>query len=126
MSFEDKLFATLPDSYHDGALVDAKYENEILDLYCFRCPPDPDGKDNKNTTYIKIRFTGVKELEVYDYGKRVFVPYFPEAFLKEEDDDGISYIDYLDFIDGKVEFGESLRFFADDVVVLAASAEELD
>jgi hypothetical protein len=126
MNIEEKLFQVLPDSFHDGALMDAKYENGTLDLYCFRSAPDPDGTDNKNTTYIKIRFTGVRELEVYDFPRGIFVPYFSGAFSKEEVDDGISYIDYLDFIDGKVEFGESIRFFAEDVMVIEASAEELD
>ena len=43
-------------SYHDGALLNATYDGEVLYLYCHRNPPDPDGVEDPNAGYIIIRF----------------------------------------------------------------------
>lgn len=126
MSVFDKLFDCLPFSFHDGALLDAKYENDRLELYCFRNPPDPDGTDDPNTRYIKIRFYGVSDLMVYDIDQDEFIPYYPTAFVIDRDEYwAINGIDYLDYLDGYVVFGQCVKFKCTDLEVIAASSKEL-
>lgn len=122
----EKLLDTLVDSYHDGALIDALYENGTLFMYCFRNPPNFDNNDNPDTRYIIIRFENVNDLAVYDEDLRDYLPYTEKSFYKEKGYGAILSIDFLDFIDGYVVFEECLRFCADDVTVLAHSSEELD
>ena len=122
----EKLFKVLNGSYHDGALNDAKFKNGALFLYCFRNPFDPDKKDDQNYRYVIVRFDKVTDLQVYDWNSRSFVDYTEGDFDKNEDSDAITGIDYLDYEDGFVVFGQCIRFRANDLELLAHSNDELD
>ena len=122
----DKLLQTLTGSYHDGTLEDAAYNNGNLYLYCFRNPFDPEGIEDVNTRYIIIRFENVTELEVYNWKDRSYVPYTIGLLSKENENTSICGIDYLDYENGLVVFGECMRFRCNDVAVLEHSSEALD
>ena len=123
----EKLFSVLKGSYHDGTLLNARYSNNTLYVYCHRNPPDPDKKEDSNTKYVIIRFDNVTDLKVYDWrGTEKFIPYEKSSFCKPDGFWAISGITFLACEDGLVEFGESLQFRADGVVLLANSSEELD
>ncbi len=122
----EKLFSTLEGSYHDGALCDAKYKHPNLYMHCFRNPPDPEQKEAPDYKYVVIRFDNVTDLQIYDWEKRFFVPYKDGDFDKEDDAGAICGINYLDYEDDYIVFGECLRFHAEDVTLLANASEELD
>ena len=123
----EKLFSVLKGSYHDGALLNARYLNNNLYMYCHRNPCDPDKKEDPNTTYVIIRFDNVTDLEVYDWEEtEEFVPYSKNSFYKPEGFWAISGIVFLTCEDGLVEFGECVRFRCDDVKLLESSSGELD
>ncbi len=123
----EKLFSILIGSYHDGALLNARYVNNNLYMYCHRNPPDPEGKEDTNTRYVVIRFDNVIDLEVYDWREtEKFIPYREGLFYKQDGFWSISGIDSLTCEDGIVEFGECLRFRCDDVELLENSSEVLD
>ena len=123
----EKLFSALIGSYHDGALLNARYLDNTLYMYCHRNPPDPEGLENPNTKYVIIRFDNVTELEVYDWKETEhFVPYKNDSFHKPHGAWAISDISYLTCEDGFIEFGECLRFRAESVKLLASSNNELD
>lgn len=122
----NELFDALVGSYHDGALIDAAFKNEILYMYCFRNPPDFYKTEKYDTRYIIIRFDGVTDLEIYDFGNKNYIPYTDKAFSKGEDSWAITGVDYLDYEDECIVFGQCMRFKAESVVVLAHSNEELD
>lgn len=131
MMTREKLLSVLPDEYHDGSLIDASYKNNQLYVYCYRCPPNPDGTDNQETRNIIIRFDNVTELEVYgvedeedEDADEDFFPYKEGDFVKKEGYWGLREIYYLDFEDGKVVFQWSLRFRCDDVEVLECSSKQ--
>ena len=123
----EKLFSVLAGSYHDGALLNAKYVNNNLYMYCHRNPPDPEGKEDPNASFVIIRFDNVTELEVFDWEEtEEFIPYREDSFYKPEELWAISGIDYLTCENGLVEFGECLRFYCNDVKLLESSSKELD
>ena len=122
----DKLFSTLVGSYHDGALCDAVYENGTLHMQCFRNPADPDHTEDPDNRYVIIRFDNVTELQFYDWGCKEFVPYEDGMFCREDGYDAITGIDYLDYEDDFVVFGQCMRFHAEDIELLAHSSEEFD
>ncbi len=123
----EKLFKALEGSYHDGALLNAIYTSNTLYLYCHRNPPDPEGNEDPNYRYVIIRFDDVTDLKVYDWKEsEEFISYSEHSFCKPEGCWAISGIDFLAYKDGWVEFGECLRFHANDVELLAHSGEELD
>lgn len=122
----DKLFNTLVGSYHDGALCDAVYQNGTLYMQCFRNPADPDHTENLDYSYVIIRFDNVTELCFYDWRHKEFVPYEDGMFCKEDGYDAITGIDYLDYEDDFVVFGQCVRFHAEDVEILAHSSQELE
>ena len=122
----DKLFNTLVGGYHDGALCDAIYHNNALYLQCFRNPPDPERKEDPNYRYVIIRFDHVTDLEIYNWDSKSYVPYTEGSFKKDSDYWETTGIDYLDYEEDYVVFGECMRFHADDVELLAHSSEELD
>ena len=123
----EKLFSVLIGSYHDGALLNAKCVENSLYMYCHRNPPDPEGKEDPNTRYVIMRFDNVTDLEVFDWKEtEAFVPYSTDSFYKPDGFWAISGIVYLTCNDDWIEFGECLRFRADDVKLLANSNGELD
>ena len=123
----EKLFSVLTGSYHDGALLNARYINNSLYMYCHRNPPDPEGKEDSNTRYVIIRFDNVSQLEIYDWREsEEFIPYNENAFYKPNGFWAISGIDSLACADGLVEFGECMRFRCDGVELLENSSGELD
>ena len=123
----EKLFSVLIGSYHDGALLNAKYVNNVLYMYCHRNPCDPEKKEDPNTRYVIIRFDNVTDLQVYDWRKTEnYIPYKESLFHKPNKFWAISGITCLTCEDDIVEFCECLRFRADDVELLASSSEELD
>lgn len=123
----EKLFSVLIGSYHDGALLNAKYTNNTLYMYCHRNPPDPEGKEDPNTRYVIIRFDNVTNLEVYDWSETEdFIPYREDLFRKPDGFWAISGITILTCEDNVVEFGECLRFSCDDVELLESSNKKLD
>ena len=123
----EKLFSVLIGSYHDGVLLNARYVNNNLYMYCHRNPPDPDRKEDPNTRYVIIRFDNVIDLNVYDWREtEKFIPYRESLFCKPNDLCAISGIDYLTCVDGLVEFGECLRFRCDGVELLESSSGEID
>lgn len=124
---EEKLFSILIGCYHDGALLNARYVNNSLYMYCHRNPPDPEKKEDPNTRYVIIRFDNVTDLEVYDWREtEEFIPYSEGLLCKPEGYWAISGIDSLTCENGIVEFGECLRFRCDDVELLENSSEALD
>ena len=123
----EKLFSVLKGSYHDGALLNAKYINGNLYMHCHRNPPDPKQTEDINTRYVLILFEGVTDLEVYDWREtEKFVPYKESSFHKPNDFWAISGIDSLTCESGLIEFGECLRFRAENVKLLAVSRDKLD
>ena len=122
----EKLFHTLIGGYHDGALCDAAYEGETLRLQCFRNPPDPERREAPDYRYVVIRFDRVTDLQIYDWDRRTYVPYADGCFQKDSEYWQVTGIDYLDYEDGFVVFGQCMRFHAEDVTLLAHSDEELD
>lgn len=123
----ERLFSVLKGSYHDGALINAKYVNNKLYMYCHRNPPDPEGKEDPNTRYVIICFDDITDLYVYDWREtEEFIPYKEILFHKPSALSMISGIDSLTCENGWVEFGECLRFRAEDVKLLASSHDELD
>lgn len=123
----EKLFSVLTGSYHDGALLNARYVDDTLYIYCHRNPPDPEEKEDPNTRYVIIRFDQVTHLEVYDWEETEdFIPYNENSFYKPDVFWAISGITILTCENGVVEFGESLRFRCDDVELLASSNSAID
>lgn len=123
----ERLFSVLKGSYHDGTLINAKYVNNKLYMYCHRNPPNSDKKDDPNTRYVIICFNGVTDLHVYDWREtEEFVPYREILFHKPGTNYAISGIDSLTCENGWVEFGECLRFRAEEVKLLESSYDELD
>lgn len=123
----EKLFSILIGCYHDGTLLNARYVNNNLYMYCHRNPPDPEGKEDPNTRYVIIRFDNATDLEVYDWRKtEKFIPYREGLFYKTNGYLAISGIDSLTCKDGIVEFGECLRFRCDNVELLENSSEALN
>ena len=122
----EKLFKTLVGSYHDGALIDAQFNNGTLCVYCFRNPADFENKEDPNTRYVIIRFDNVTDLQFYNYNNREYRPYQKGDFDKKDNCFAICEIDYLDYEDGYVTFGQCIRFLCDNVTLLASSIEEID
>jgi hypothetical protein len=86
----------------------------------------PERKEDPNYRYVVIRFDDVTDLEVYDWDNRYYIPYTGDALKRDDGAGAITEIDYLDYEDGYVVFGECLRFRAKDVALLAHSKDELD
>ena len=122
----DKLFDTIIGGYHDGALLDALYQDGKLYMQCFRNPPDPDHKEDPNYRYVVMRFDNVTDLQFFDWDSRKFAPYKEGDFTKEEGYDTITGTNSLDYEDGYVIFEECIKFRADDVELLDHSDDELD
>ena len=122
----DKLFGTLTGSYHDGALIDALYDEGVLYLHLFKNPPFQKTEDSKSR-YRIVRFDGVSELQFFDYDAYTFRPYVEGNFDKEYDCDSIECINSMDVDDEDyIVFDECIRFHAEDLILLAESEEELD
>ncbi len=121
-----KLFNTLPGNYHDGALCDAIYKDGILHIQCFLNSPSANYTENFNYCYVIIRFDNITNLQVYDYNTKNYVPYTAEAFKKEDGAWAITGINYLDYEDGFVVFGECMRFSCENVALLENSNKEID
>lgn len=100
--------------YHDGSLDSAEYSDGVLTA-CFFRPYWYNGDSFDH--HIKVRFYGVSELEVYDYDKNVYVPYFDGCF-----EDEAWYINGFGAFNGSIEFDECMRFKCENCEVL----EEFD
>ena len=118
------LFTVLDGIYHDGALCDAKYENNTLFLNIYHFLYDENCKPCGSQNVI-VRFDNASELQVYDYDNHTYVPYKDGDFVLQEGVDAISPIDGLDYEDGFIIFEECIRFKADNANVLAVSDDEL-
>ena len=122
MTLEEKLLDICKDTtFHDGALECATYCDGILELVCFcwmtkksetglGCVPE-------SSKIVKLRFFGVRELEIFDVDKRTYVPYYESAFDKNENDGAILGINDFDFQGEQIVFEECIRFLASDVEI---------
>ena len=125
---EEKLFAILTGSYHDSALENAVYKDGSLYMYCFRNPPNPDGAEDPNFRYVIIRFDNFSALEIFDWDSKTYKSYSVENFENADINAALAavdYINYLDYEDGFVVFGECIRLRCENVSLLANSCSEL-
>ena len=114
-----ELFDILPSPFHDGCVLDAKMDGDELYMELFR-GAFADGKPE----YFKLLFKGARDIEVYNYGKKIYVPATADNFVTEDGRDWMLYINHLDYDEGKVIFEECIRFACDDVEIVEASYEE--
>ena len=126
MTFE-KYYELFPYSFHDGGANHAKYQNGNLELVIMRCPGEPQNEEDNNSRYLKLLFTNVTDLWIWNENKRylnqdmwedMWIPIDNSEILSALSSFLPHYIWESDFIDERVVYDECIRFKCDDILIL--------
>jgi hypothetical protein len=130
MTYE-KYCELFPYSFHDGCANHAKYQNRNLELVIMRCPGEPKNEEDRNSRYLKLMFTNVTDVWIWNNDKSCLNSNMWEEMWISVGDSEISdtlatflpnYVGESDFIDGRVVYDECIRFKCNDIIILESRA----
>lgn len=130
MTYE-KYCHLFPYSFHDGGAEQAKYQDGNLELVVTRCPGEPKNEEDENSRYLKLIFTNVTDLWIWNDDKLCLNnDMWEEMWISVDGNEILStlakflphYIGESDFMDGRVVYDECLRLKCDDIIILESRA----